>query len=183
MNNKTTKDVVMDVIKERKSVRSFVTGKHVPDADLELLVRAGMAAPTSKNSRPWFFIAINNRGVIASLAKSTPSAEMLQDAGSAIVVLGEPRRSIKEVPDVWVQDLSAASENILLLAEAMGLGGCWCQLYPYEDRINELRAALKIPEQIVPFNIICIGYPTGYDVAQDKWEPKRLFWNKWDSRI
>ncbi len=179
MVEKSTKEVVLSVIKNRKSVRSFIKNRTIPKEDFNDLLKAGMSGPSGKNAQPWRFIAINDKETVEQIAKITPYAEMLIDAGNAIVTAANTTVGPKEMPELWVQDLGAATENILLAAEAMGLGACWCQVYPIEARINDLRKILDIPPQLTPFNIICLGYPTGFDMPQDKWDPRKIYWNKW----
>lgn len=172
-------DTVLSIIHRRKSVRSYIHHRTVSREVLMNLVRAGMAAPTSRNSQPWEFIVINDKELIKGVAATTPYAEMLNDAGNAIIIAGNPRRFEKGTPEFWIQDCAAATENILITVEAMGLGAVWCGVYPIEDRMNSLKATLNLPEHIIPFNIISIGYPTGYETAQNKWDLKKFHWNGW----
>lgn len=169
----------LDVIHSRKSVRNF-TEKAVTKEQLEILVKAGMAAPSARNLQPWAFIVITERKVLDDLADSLPYAKMLKQVSGAIVVCGDLSKAATDVDQAyWVQDCSAASQNILLAAESMGLGAVWTAVYPYEERINSVKKILSLPENIIPLNVIPVGYPTGIDKPKNKWKPENLHWNKW----
>ena len=113
----------LTVIHNRKSVRTYLD-KPVTKEQIEILLRAGMAAPTAADKRPWVFVAVTDRAVLDKLSNTSQYSKMLTKAGAAIIVCGDTRKGLKS--DVWVQDCSAASENILLAAEAIGLGAVWC---------------------------------------------------------
>lgn len=161
----------------RTSVRRF-TDQKVDDAVTEALLRAGMSAPTGVNRQPWEFIAVNEPEVLKELADSLPYAKMAAHAPLAIVACGNSERFLAdEDSTLWVQDLSAASENILLAAHALGLGGVWTCLYPHADRIEATRRILGIPQGIIPFSLIPVGYPEKDQAPMDKWHPDRVHYN------
>ncbi len=169
----------IDVIHNRKSVRHF-TDQEVTKEQLEVLVKAGMAAPSARNLQPWAFIVIQEKELLNALADSLPNASMLRGAKAAIVVCGNLELAATDADSAyWVQDCSAASQNILLAAEATGLGAVWTAAYPYQERIGPVRNALGLPKNIIPLNVIPIGYPTGEDKPKDKWKPENMHWNKW----
>jgi nitroreductase/Na+-translocating ferredoxin:NAD+ oxidoreductase RnfG subunit len=169
----------LDVIHSRKSVRNY-TDQEVTKEQLEVLVKAGMAAPSARNLQPWAFIVINEREMLDALADSLPNAKMLLQAQAAIIVCGDMEKAATDTDSAyWVQDCSAASQNILLAAEATGLGAVWTAAYPYQDRISPVRNLLGLPENIIPLNVIPIGYPTGADKPKDKWKPENMHWGKW----
>ncbi len=173
------KETVLSVIHSRKSVRNFVPQKTVSKEDLQLLVKAGMAAPTAANKQPWAFIVVTERAVLDTLAGGLPYAKMLKDVGAAIVVCGDLTKAIESEPEFWVQDCSAATENILLAVEAMGLGAVWTGVYPGKERVMFVQKALLLPENIIPLNVIPVGYSAGGDAAKDKWKEENLHWEKW----
>lgn len=167
--------IVLDNIFQRKSVRKFVEGKAVSKEDLTILVKAGMAAPTARNSQPWEFVVITDKNILNTMAEKLPYAKMLAGAPSAIVVCGNTERMLEgEGRDNWVLDCSAATENILLAVEAKGLGAVWTGVYPSKDRMKEVALALSLPENIVPFCVIPLGYPTGVEQPKDKYVPERI---------
>ncbi len=163
-------------IYERKSVRSF-TGEPVSREMLTELVKAGMAAPTARNRQPWQFIVISEKPAMLSLAEKLPYAKMLASAGAAIVVCGDLEIArAGDTESMWMLDCSAATQNILLAAESMGLGAVWTAAFPYADRIAAVNEVVKLPEYVVPLCVIPVGRPTGSDRPKDKWKPERLHW-------
>lgn len=172
-------ETVLSVIHNRKSVRNFVPQKAISKEDLTTLVKAGMAAPTAVNKQPWAFVVITERATLDSLTTGLPYAQMLKEAGAAIVVCGDLDKAVEGLPEFWVQDCSAATENILLAAEAMGLGAVWTAAYPAMDRTTFVQNMLGLPETIIPLNVIPIGYPEGETLPKDKWKEENLRWEKW----
>ena len=169
----------LDVIFSRKSVRSY-TGEVIPKSDLEILLKAAMAAPSGRNQRPWAFIAVTDPMLLKMLAEGLPYGKMLPQAGSAIVVCGYPVfPSRPGGKDLWEQDCAAATQNILLAAEAMHLGAVWTAVHPYPDRQEYVRKTLNIPADIYPFCVIPVGYATGEEQPKDKFDPAKIHWEKW----
>ena len=178
----------LSVIHSRKCVRNY-TGELVSKSDIEDLLKAGMAAPSGGDRRPWAFIAVTQREKLDKLLEVMPFNKMLKEAGAAIVVCGipieslvkmKPIRLVSPVPhDYWAQDCSAATENILLAAEAKGLGAVWLAVYPVEFKIEALRKFFGIPENVMPLNIISIGHPLGDEKPKNKFDPKNIHWEKW----
>ncbi|MEM5871392.1 MAG: nitroreductase family protein [Candidatus Aenigmatarchaeota archaeon] len=178
----------LQVIFNRKSVRDY-TDESVSKEDLIDLLRAGMAAPSALDRRPWSFVVVTERETLDKLSKISPFSGMLKKAKAAIIVCGIPMKSLllmkmvslvsKVSHDYWVQDCSAATENILLAAEAKGLGAVWIGVYPVEDKIAKVREILGIPENVIPLNIISIGHPTGKERPKNKFDPKNIHWEKW----
>lgn len=167
----------IETIMTRTSVRSF-TGKAVSADTIELLLRAGMAAPTAVNLQPWHFVAVNDRAKLDELAGNGRQSKMLQEAPLAIVVCGDMEKAM-EGPghDFWIQDCSAATENILLAAHALGLGAVWTGCHPIEERVAMVRQVLNMPENLVPLCVIVMGYPNEQPAPKDKWKPKNVTYN------
>lgn len=168
----------LSVIHNRKSVRSF-TGEIVSKGDLEKIVRAGMAAPTAVNMQPWAFIIVTDRKTLDTLAAGLPYAKMLDKAGAAIVVCAIPDKAYEKSREFAIIDSTCASQNMLLAAEALGLGAVWTAAYPDNSRMDVVRKTLKIPEEIIPLNVIPIGHPTGKDQPKDKYKPENIHWETW----
>lgn len=170
---------LLNIILERKSVRHF-TAQPVSRAMLDMLMRAGMAAPSAKNQQPWVFVAVTDRDVLDFMANGLPSCKMLAQAQAAIVVCGDMQKINSEADkSYWTQDCSAVTQNILLAAEAMGLGAVWTAAYPYKERTGVVIKALHLPDYILPLSVIPIGYPTGQDLPKDKYKPENIHWEKW----
>ncbi len=163
----------------RKSVRHY-TSEKVSQEQLTMMIKAGMAAPTAVDKRPWAYVAIQDRAVLDELAETLPYAKMLKQATAAIVVCGDLSKALDgDAQPYWVQDCSAATQNILLAAESMGLGAVWTGVHPIKDRELEVQTILNIPTDKIPLNVIAIGYPTGEEQPKDKWDESILHWNKW----
>jgi len=178
----------LNVIHSRKSVRNY-TGAPVTKDDIDELLRAGMAAPSAVDRRPWSFIAVTERETLDRLSKATPFSGMLKKAGAAIIVCGIPMKSLVKMKlinlvagvsnDYWVQDCSAATENILLAAEAKGLGAVWIGIHPVEAKVETVRKILNIPDNVTPLNIISIGHPLGTEKPKNKFDEKAIHRETW----
>ena len=177
----------LDVIFSRKSVRSY-TDQPVTDEQVETMLRAAMAAPTGMNVQPGRFVVIRDQAVKDKLAG--PRGGMIAQAPVVFVICGETTLMRKPFgqPDAeavevengnWTQDCSAATENLLLAAEALGLGAVWPAAHPYADRVNPIREALGLPENVTPLCVVPCGYPAGDDQPKDKWKPENIHYDKW----
>ena len=164
-------------ILSRTSVRAY-TDQKVEKAKIEKLLRAAMAAPTAVNKQPWHFVVIEDKHVLEQIAEEIPTAKMAARAPLAITVCGDMEKALDgEGRDFWIQDASAATENLLLAAHAMGLGAVWTSVYPIKDKVEATRALLKLPETIVPLGTIVIGYPKEKPLPKDKWKPENVSYN------
>ncbi len=173
-----TSEVVYDAIMTRSSVRSY-TSQIVEQEKIDKLLRAGMAAPTAGNRQPWEFIVVKDRAILDSFPAIIPGAHMSAKSQLAIVVLGAPAKAL--MPEYWVQDCSAATENILLAAHGMGLGAVWCGAYPNNEanRVKQMSDLLSLPEGTIALSIIVVGYPDGEPVIKDKWDPAKIHYDKY----
>lgn len=174
-------EIVLDNILARTSIRSY-QDLPVEQDKIEKLLRAGMAAPSAVDKRPWHFIVVTDKQVLNGLAQANPNAGMAARAPLAIVVCGDKTKALTRVPDYWVQDASAATQNILLAAQGMGLGAVWTGTYPVTDRVEKVAAALNLPEHIVPFCTIVIGYPEKYQAPKDKWDEGNISYNTYGGK-
>ena len=172
---KNDAQVAINNIMTRTSIRQY-TNEPVSKSDIETMLRAGMAAPTAVNRQPWHFVAVTDKAKLAELAGARG---MIKQAGVAIVVCGNMEKALPgKAQAYWVQDCSAATENILLAANALGLGAVWTGCYPMDDRVAEVSKALKLPENIVPLCVIAIGHPAERPQAKDKWKPENVSYNE-----
>ena len=175
-------NAVLDNIATRTSVRSYLD-KPVDAAVIEQLLRAGMAAPSAVNRQPWHFVVVTDKAQLKELAKANPYAGMAAKAPLAIVVCGDLKKALSgEAREFWVQDCSAATENILLAANALGLGAVWTGTYPDQNRCKDVSAILKLPETLIPLNTIVIGYPAGENKPKDKWKPENISYNTYGGK-
>lgn len=184
MNNKSkmvaTQDagqVVLDHIASRVSVRSY-QDKAVEEEKIEKMLRAGMAAPTALNKQPWHFVVVTEKALLQQIAAITPNAGMAAEAPLAIVVCGDMNKTLQGTArDFWIHDASAATENILLAAHAMGLGAVWTGTYPDMERCQAVKNLLGIPEQMIPLCTVVAGYPADSPNPKDKWKPENVSYN------
>jgi len=164
---------LIETILSRHSVRKF-TGESINKDDLNTIIKAGMASPSAMNIQPWSFIVITDKIILNNLCNSLPYAKMLDKAGAAIVVCGDSKEAN------WVVDCAAATENILLAAHALGYGAVWTAVYKYESRIEPVRKECKIPNDIIPLNVIPIGVPVEKDVKPiNKYKESNIHKNTW----
>ena len=174
----SSEEIVLENIMTRSSVRQY-TGERVSEQMVETLLKAGMAAPTAGNRQPWRFYVVRDTNIIKQFTNvSKYTAPMNVNAQLAIVVCGVPAESFPDASRYWVQDASAATQNILLAAHAAGLGAVWCGVYPKEERVNLLREMISAPADYTPLNIIMVGHVDKNiaPVIKDKWKPERVFY-------
>lgn len=169
---------VIENIMTRTSIRQF-TDQPVSKDTLDLIVKAGMAAPSAMNAQPWAFVVVTDKAVLDSLNSVHPYAN-LKTATAAVIVCGDLNKTIEGAGrEYWVQDCSAATENILLAAHAYGLGAVWCGVYPIEERMKPVKEVLDMPENILPLNIITMGYPAESPAPKDKFKPENIHYQSW----
>jgi nitroreductase len=148
---------ILDHIFQRRSIRRYHE-KPVEEEKLDQLLQAGMAAPSASNARPWEFVVITNDKAIGRFREHLQYGKFYTPV--AIVVCANPHLNTIKKPDAfdfWVQDCSAATQNILLAAAGLGLGTCWLGIYPREERIKFVREVAGLPETVIPLNVICVG--------------------------
>lgn len=170
----------IDDIMTRTSVRAY-TDRAVVEETVDTLLRAAMAAPTAGNKQPWRFVVVSDKATLQKISEDFNTMTMAKNAQLAIIMCGEPAATFPgEGQGYWVQDVSAATENLLLAAHAMGLGGVWCGIYPLSERVAQFSKMLNLPSDILPMACVCIGYPAGETVPKDKWHPEYVRYNVWN---
>ena len=147
----------MGIIESRRSIRNFQE-KKIPKEVLLRIVKAGMHAPNAYGKRSWEFLVLTEKENIIKAAKVNHNAAPALDAAAIIIPLYCQSKEGK-MSDWWVEDMSACTQNILLKIEEEGLGGVWLGIYPREDRVNYLIENFGIPEGVIPFSLIALGYP------------------------
>jgi len=165
-----------DPILERRSVRRY-TAQDVEEKDVRKLLEAGMSAPSAGNERPWHFVVLRDRRTLESITEFHPYAQMLKECAGAILVCGDP--SLEKYPGFWVQDCSAATENILIMAVQLNLGAVWLGIYPIIERVNGLRKLVGVPDDVVPFSLIPFGHPAEERKLIDRYDGERVHQEKW----
>ena len=166
----------MDMILTRRSIRKY-TDQNISNDILFELINTAFSAPTAGNQQPWHFIIIDDKKILKKVTEFHPNSKMLLDAQKAILVCGD--LDLEKFKGYWMLDCSAATENILLAARCKGIGSCWLGIYPREDRILHLRSLLNMPENIIPFSLISLGYPAEEFCKVNRYNKLRVHYNKW----
>jgi len=166
----------LQTILSRRSIRLY-TPEPVSEALVDDLLRAAMSAPSAGNQQPWQFVVIRERQKLDSIPVFHPYAEMVKSASVAVLVCGDMR--LEKNKGYWVQDCSAATQNLLLAAHAQGLGAVWVGVYPNEERLEGFRKLLEIPEEIIPFALVPVGYPDESKPPSNRYEPSRIHNDHW----
>ena len=166
-------DERLRIIFARRSIRRY-TGQSVSEADITSLLQAGMAAPSAANRKPWHLVVVTDKQTLRAIADAPPYARTLGDAALAIVVCGDP-----SISDWWVQDCSAATENILIAVAGFGLGAVWLGCHGRAEREQPIRQVLGIPEQIGLASVLSIGYPAEEKEPRTQYDPARVHHNRW----
>ncbi len=164
----------MSLLLKRKSIRKF-TDKVVEKELITKLLKAAMQAPSAHNQQPWKFIVVDDRELLDELSLASSGAWMLKDVNVAIVPLLIPTDAS---PHFAIQDMSAATENILLEATNLGLGSVWIGVYPLEERFNHVEKVLNIKNGIHAFSMIALGYPKYDKETRIRYDESRVHYNK-----
>lgn len=166
-------------IMTRVSVRAF-TGEKISQAQIDTLLRAAMAAPSAINKQPWAFIVVTEEDIIARLGEALPYSRCSNHPAVAIIPCGDLSKAIPgEMGAFWINDVSAATQNLLLAAHAMGLGAVWTGLHPDMNRAQMVQDMLGLPEHIIPLCVVPVGVPAEQPAIKDKYLPQNIHYNQW----
>lgn len=161
-----------EAILARRSIRKF-TSEPIPDDIIQQLLESAMAAPSACNKRPWEFYVIRNPELVEQLHHVSRYSNM--NSTLIIIVAGNDKRSLNHKDnDFWIQDCAAATENILLTVTELGLGACWCGLYPMVTPTKSVRKLLGLEEHIIPMAMIQVGYPAESSEPRTQYDAKRV---------
>ena len=171
-------EAVIENIMTRTSIRQF-TDQPIAKDTLDAIVKAGMAAPSAVNAQPWAFVVVTEKEVLDSLCSAHPHSN-LKTATAAIIVCGDMEKAMQgEGRAYWIQDCSAATENILLATHAYGLGAVWCGVHPMQERVKAIQNVLGLPDRIIPLNVITMGHPAESPAPKDKFKAENVHYQKW----
>jgi len=167
----------MDAIFERRSIRKY-QDKKVPDELIKTIIRAGMLAPSARNQQLCHFIIVDDKKLLESIVKIHPNGGTpLSESPVAIIVCGD--LSLQKAEGFWIQDCSAATENMLIEAKHLGLGSLWIGIYPREERINGLKKLFSLPENVFPLSVVALGYPAETPPNKDNYDVNKIHHNRW----
>ena len=143
------------------------------------LMESAMAAPSAVAKDPWHFIVIRNKSTLQQIADVLPHGQMLRQAAAGIIVAGDINLAHDQLESYMLQDLSAAVENILLAATALGLGSCWLGVHPRAERMADIKKLFTLPDNIVPMCGIALGWPTDQPPPRTRFKEDRVHLEKW----
>ncbi len=166
----------IEAILSRRSIRRY-TDEPLPDLVVYEILRGAMSAPSAGNEQPWHFIVIRDRMILDKIQEIHPHSRMLSDASVAVLICGD--LALEAHKGFWIQDCSAAAENLLLAAHAKGLGAVWLGIYPREDRVAGLKKLLDIPEGVIPFALVPLGHPAEDKPREDRFNIDRIHLERW----
>ena len=166
------KNAAIENIMTRTSIRKY-QNRPVEATKIDTLIRAAMAAPTAVNKQPWHFVVVTDRSELQQLG-----GERFGTAPLAIVICGDMEKALQGPGrDFWIQDVSAATENLLLAANALGLGAVWTGAYPRMERCGAIANIIGTPEYIIPLCVVYTGYPDEQPAPKQKYDPAKVSYN------
>jgi nitroreductase len=166
----------IEAILSRRSIRRY-TQQPVAENLVKELLEAAMSAPSADNEQPWQFVVINDRALLDAIPNYHKYAFMAREAPLAVLVCGDSKLLVYQ--DLWVQACAAATENMLLAATSKGLGAVWCSVYPDKERMQSFSQHFHLPDNIIPFAIVPIGYPAEHKGKVERYLSSRVHWNRW----
>jgi nitroreductase len=180
--NQDNGQAAIENIMTRTSIRQY-KDQPVEQEKIDIMLKAAMAAPTAVNLQPWHFIVITDKKTIGLLSGKQPT-----NAPLLIAMCGDTDKTTMpdgkmKLPDFWVQDVSAATENLLLAAHALGLGAVWTGVYPAMERVAEVANVLNCPQNIVPVAVVRVGYPDEAPEPKNKFKEENISYNKFGGKL
>lgn len=169
---------IIDLIQKRRSIRKFKQ-ESVSDDLIHQLLLAATSAPTAANCEPWEFIIVTDKDILANIRQNLVFARYV--APLAIIVCGNMDLAFKGPgKEMWVQDCSAATQNMLVAAANLELGSVWIGVHPLESNVKALRKTLNIPENVIPLNVVYFGFPDESKESRSRLNEKRIYYNQYD---
>jgi nitroreductase len=166
----------LEAILSRRSIRKY-TSDPITDQEIEILLQAGMSAPSSGNAQPWHFIVIRDHSTLDEIPKFHRFASMIPSAQAAILVCGDEK--LENHPGRWPLDCSAATENILLAAHAQGIGAVWVSVHPDQDQVDVISKLYKLPPSVHPVSLVVLGRSNEQKLPPHRFKPERIHKEHW----
>lgn len=177
--NMKTRRLDMDTMKailERRSIRKY-TDAPIDKAQINEILKAGMYAPSGGNAQPWDFVVVTDKDILNKITEVHPYAGALKGAAAAIIVCGNKEK--EKFQDLWIQDCSAATMNMLLAAQNLEIGTVWLGLYPEIERVEGVQSLLNLPEHITPFSAVALGHPAESRPVPERFDANNIHYNGW----
>ena len=169
---------MLNIINSRRSVRVW-TQQPVAEEEVRKIIEAGMNAPSAGNEQPWYFIVVSDKEILGQASLLNSYGSFVKNAAVAILVCADLR--LERFPGYWVQDCSAAAENMLLASHGLGIGAVWTSVYPVEERMRGFAGLMNLPKEIIPFALIPLGYSAHtIDTPKSRFNPSRILRNRWE---
>jgi len=166
---------MLDTIFARRSIRAYLD-QPVEREKIEILLQAAMAAPSAMNIKPWEFVVVTDSSKLEEIRSSLMFGKI--NAPMCIIVCGNTAFFKHPIAaKFWVQDCSAATQNILLAAVDLGLGTVWCGVHPIHNFARRISNLVGLPPHVKPLNVIYTGYPSEEKPARTQYDPERVHWN------
>jgi nitroreductase len=162
----------------RRSIRRYAD-KPVGAEIIRDLLEAAMAAPSACACDPWHFIVLKSPELRRRVAECLPYGKMLGQAGAGVIVCGDLEAAHGKELSYLLQDCSAAIENLLVAASALGLGACWLGVHPRPERVEHIRKLFDLPANIIPVAAIALGWPAEKQAARTRFEKSAAHFDRW----
>ena len=169
---------LLEAIHTRRSIRQY-DDRPVPEEMVRTVLEAAMMAPSAGNVQPWQFVVVDDRDIMVQIKDTHPYVGMAAQAPLGILVCGDLR--LEKYAGFWVQDSSAAMQNLLLAAHGQGLGAVWTGIHPVEERVARFRAIFSLPDPVVPLGFAVIGWPVKPGGRKTRYKPERIHRNRWST--
>ncbi len=166
----------LKIIRERASIRSF-TDKEISNAVIDTILNAGLCAPSAKNKRPFHFVITQNKEQMKQITEISHYAKMLESAAACIIVCGD--KIMQCIPEWLLEDCSAATQNLLLAIQSLGLGGVWCGVKQSSDFYKDIVNEFNLPNHIRPIALIAFGYTQEKKVQPNRHEINKIHRETW----
>lgn len=168
---------IIDALKKRRSIRSFKT-QEIEKDKVDILLRMAMQAPSARDQMPWHFIVLSDRAILNELAEKLSNANMLKEAPLCIILVTDKRKLLS--PDLYAQDMAAATQNLLLAATGLGLGSVWMGTYPNKEKMKIVASLISLPKDFEFFSMVALGYPKYEKDFEfiDNYDAKRIHYDE-----
>ena len=163
-------------LKTRRSIRKY-KNHNISDEEIKEIITCAMYAPSAFDYQPWHFMVINKKEIFNDIFKVVTHAEMIKEASHVIIVCGD--KKLEENEGLLIQDISAATENLLLATHSLGLGAVWIGIYPFNEIIKGIKELFRFPDKIIPVSMVVIGYPAEKPEHPERYKRDKVHFNRW----
>jgi nitroreductase len=166
----------LEALKTRRSIRKYKKRK-IPDDVIKEIITCAMFSPSAFDYQPWHFLVVDKKDIFENILKAVTHAEMIKEASHAVIICGD--KKLEENEGLLIQDISAATENLLLAAHSLDLGAVWVGIYPFEEIGKGIVDSFNLPENILPVSMAVLGYPDEIPAQPERYKKERIHLNKW----